>query len=223
MKVVVSGLTASGKTTVARALSEWFALPIVSGSELRRSFLGIPEREVKADARHFWLTSERALRADALRLREGSAERQFDEMLHERHDAGGDAVFDAWFLAWLAQKPSLRIWLEAALDVRVQRASMDLTSAGLSVDDVSDAISAKDARSRTYALRQYGFDIFSDRSPFQAVLETAGLEASAVPVAAAFVVAAYFELPPPGLSRPQQRVLRSALLKWPSELYPHLR
>lgn len=169
MNVIVSGLTASGKSTVARDLACFIDYELVSGADARRSFLGLGD--YATHPRDYWVASPEALDADSRRLKSETAERDFDRYLVERHETTSAAVFDAWFLAWQARRDSIRIWLEADLDNRVARAHRE-SELSLPFSTYRDAIRAKDSRSRSYLRSAYGYDLFTDRNPFTIIVRT---------------------------------------------------
>lgn len=99
MKIVVSGLTAAGKTTLCRKLSSAFALPFFSASEVLRRFLGSSEK--------YWSPALDRAR-DNLEF-EKRIDGQILDVLRSR-DKG---VFDAWGLPWFSKDSAIKIWIES--------------------------------------------------------------------------------------------------------------
>ena len=170
MNIIVSGLTGAGKTTTTRELCARSGRTYVSGSDVRVRALGLPDPP-PASSREFWLASGVVLNADAKRLRAGHTEEAVEHALMRRHERGDNQVFDVWFLAWLLRPPALRVWLEAPLELRVDRVRQQVPNPDRAT--VAAGIAAKDTRSRDYGLKQYGIDVAEDRRPFDIVVDMA--------------------------------------------------
>ncbi len=167
---MVAGRTASGKTSLARALAARAGTDYVSGSALRAHYLGLSNEGV-ARRREFWLEDAEALAADEQRLEPGSIERSFDEFLAAQYATAVNAVFDVWFLPWLFDgPPGVRIYVDAPLPVRAARAARQAQAA----DDraILNAVAAKDARAIAYGRAAYGVDIETDASPFDMIVRS---------------------------------------------------
>ncbi len=101
MKVCISGLTASGKTTVSEALSKELGVTHVQNS-------------YKA-----YLRDNRGL-ADFIDKTDEDFVREFDKRTVEMSNEG-DCVVSTWLSPWLIKDADLRVWLYAPLDIRVKR------------------------------------------------------------------------------------------------------
>lgn len=176
MNVLVAGLTGSGKTTYTSAVARSLGAERVSGSGLRRSGFQ-PSRGASPSSlpdRAYWLFSAEATAVDVERTAPGARDDDVDRLLlaecHERHQA----IFDVWFLPWLARDRALKIWLDAPVEVRAQRVQRQLEEEGTpgKHDDVFGAVQLKDLRARDYGLLHYGIDIFLDRGPFDVICDT---------------------------------------------------
>ena len=109
--VVISGLTAAGKTTHARILQAEYGFAYVSASTILREKAGI-HGQVPND---FWLSSRgQQLVADMDKYGVDDTIQQFVETRDEQ-------VFDCRTLPWLAPKPVFSIWLESSLESRVMK------------------------------------------------------------------------------------------------------
>jgi len=143
-------------------------LGLVNGFAVRRQLLGLPPEGAVAE-REYWLLDANAARADEARIRGATPDDALDLTLLRRLHAGPPAVFDSWFLPWLAPRTTFAICLEVAIDVRVGRIARDVDS---TIDNLAlhQSVRAKDLRSAEYAHARYGIDILSDRSPFDVIV-----------------------------------------------------
>lgn len=154
MKVVVSGLTAAGKTTLCRRLSSAFALPFFSGSDVLRRFLGSSEK--------YWSPAVDRAR-DSLAF-----EKRVDEEMLDVLRSQEKGAFDAWGLPWFSKDSALRIWIESDYESRLRKCRVSYLERGESKtkSECERIMSSKDQKSREVFLANWGFDIFSDRVPF---------------------------------------------------------
>jgi cytidylate kinase len=174
MRLVISGLTAAGKTTLARKLSDRFALDYISASTILRQVLG--------DTSGHWTP------AFDLRRNDLSLERRVDHMVHEAFQRSSDAVFDCWGLPWIAHLveddvsvPAVFIWIESDWESRYRKCFVSYLERGelKTSDECRDIVIAKDTKSREIFLANWGFDIYADRSTFNMVLDASSLIPSA--------------------------------------------
>ncbi|WP_127500686.1 hypothetical protein [Actinoplanes solisilvae] len=167
--ILVAGLTGSGKTTFSTAVSVALGITRVSGSVVRQtSIMDGALDDDSADRRRFWLFDEAARRADLERMNPDTPD-STDLALLELHERSLSTVFDVWFLPWLVEPGSLRVWLESPADVRARRVAGS-DDRLRSAPDVAAAVAGKDDRSRAYGLKHYEVDVFTDREPFEVII-----------------------------------------------------
>src|SRR5690349_5604133 len=118
MRVVISGLTAAGKTTLAKRLAAELHTSCLSGSEAVRKHLG--------DASDVW-TPELDQRRTAREV-----ERAIDLEVLGNFRSARDGVFDAWSLPWLAKDDGERvsIWIESDVESRVRKCMVSYIERG---------------------------------------------------------------------------------------------
>lgn len=163
MKIAISGLTAAGKTTLAKRLAGSFELSYLSGSQILRSLLGDQAAE--------W-TPQLDLRRTDL-----SVERRVDDEVLAAYRARSSGVFDAWSLPWLAEPGHINVWIESDLPSRARKCVVSYVDRGrpMSYTHAEELVTAKDDTSRRIFKTIWGFDLFTDRSPFHIVLEASSL------------------------------------------------
>lgn len=166
MRLVISGLTAAGKTTLAHKLADQFTLDYVSASKILRQTFG--------DTSGHW--------SPALDLRRNdlSLERKVDHLVQEAFQQSEHAVFDCWGLPWIAGDvtgPAVFIWIESDLESRFRKCFVSYLERGTpkTYDECRDIVIAKDAKSREIFMANWGFDIYTDQSPFNIVLDASSL------------------------------------------------
>lgn len=225
MNIVVSGLTGSGKTSLARGLASNLDMTVISGSDLRRRALGLA---TDRGDRLTWLTDPIARAADGRRMLNGAESIALNRSLAELHDSSDGLIFDVWFAAWLVQKDSLRIWLEAPFEVRAERAIADI--AGVESDnsalfnrlDLARALQEKDETSRAFALKHYGFDISCDRAPFNVILRSDAVPQHLLCEIGTAIATARLGVGTTELSGPGRAALPSVLARYPLDLADEL-
>lgn len=175
MQFVISGLTAAGKTTLARKMVDQFDFGYVSASTILRRALGD--------------TSDRWTPELDRRRTELSVERGVDRLVLEAFESSAHAVFDCWGLPWLikeSSKAAVLIWIESDLESRFRKCFVSYLQRGepKSYNECRDIVLAKDAKSRDIFMSNWGFDIYADRSPFDLVLDASSLMPDADPALA---------------------------------------
>ena len=166
--ICISGMTGSGKSTVAKRLADKYGLGYFSGGNALRALA--QEEGYASDVRGWWETSE-GLNFLQQRMVNPAFDKKIDEKLLELA-AEGNVVLDSWTMPWLLNE-GFKVWLEASPQVRAKRV---VTRDSISIEDAVKALSEKDERTRQIYKGLYGFDLGHDLSPFNLVLATDELE-----------------------------------------------
>lgn len=171
MNIVISGLTAAGKTTHALLLARWLGFNYVSASQLMLKKIDIPVDENNA----LWVT-----RMGEIETRRDSkpVDRDVNELLLRALKDNVHTIFDSWALPWLAdQVPCLRIWMESSLESRALKARVSQEPYGpiLSLEACRDLVVDKDRSTARRLEPLLGVDIRHDRSVFDLVLDNSTL------------------------------------------------
>jgi cytidylate kinase len=88
-------------------------------------------------------------------------------------------AFDTWALAWIGDDPLVRIWIESDPESRVRKCLVSQRSTRLNAEGCKRLIQDKDEFNRRMFRQRHGFDLFEDRSRYDAVLSNSHL----IPVA----------------------------------------
>lgn len=160
-KITLSGPPGSGKSTVARLLADRLFVPLYSAGAIFRE-----------EAKRQGLSLEAFGR---LAEEDESIDRSLDEAmlkLLREEDAG---VFEGRLTGWLAfthKIPALKVYLDAPLDVRVQRIQKREGSADPTA--IREAVLTRERSEAKRYRRLYGVDV-RDTSFYDLVVETARL------------------------------------------------
>lgn len=108
--IIISGLTASGKTTHSKIISSEFGLIYFGASKLLLEKFGIDNKKIPND---FWTTSK------GKELSRKMTKVNIDNMLLEKFQSINNAVFDCLSLPYMdISGKHLSIWLESSLESR---------------------------------------------------------------------------------------------------------
>ncbi len=162
--ICISGMTGSGKSTVAKRLAEKYGLGYFSGGNALKILA--QEEGYNSDVRGWWETAE-GLNFLKQRMGDPAFDKKIDEKMLELA-AEGNIVLDSWTMPWLL-KEGFKVWLEASPQVRAKRV---VTRDSISVEDALKALTEKDERTKQIYKSLYGFDLGHDLTPFNLVLAT---------------------------------------------------
>jgi cytidylate kinase len=162
--ICVSGMTGSGKSTVAKRLADKYGLGYFSGGNALKTLA--QEKGYNPDVTGWWETAE-GLKFLQQRMGDPAFDKRIDEKLLELAEQG-NVVLDSWTMPWLLNE-GFKVWLEASPQVRAKRvANRD----GISIEEAVKALTEKDEQTRQIYKKLYGFDLGNDLSPFNLVLAT---------------------------------------------------
>ncbi|PVX23583.1 MAG: cytidylate kinase [Candidatus Bathyarchaeum sp.] len=166
--ICISGMTGSGKSTVAKRIADKYGLKYFSGGNALRVLA--QEEGYNSDVRGWWETAE-GLNFLQQRMGDPVFDKKIDEKLLEL-GAEGNVVLDSWTMPWLL-KGGFKVWLEASSQVRAKRV---VSRDSITVEEALEALTKKDERTRQIYKSLYGFDLGHDLTPFDLVLATDELD-----------------------------------------------
>lgn len=170
--ICVCGLTASGKSTVARRVAEKYGLRLYSGGDALKA-LAI-EAGYKPLSRGWWETDE-GLRFLQQRKHDPDFDKKIDTKLLE-YAKQGNVVLDSWTMPWLLAD-GFKIWVDASKEVRVGRlAKRD----GFNLKEALKVLEEKEETTKAIYKKLYGFNLGEDFSPFDFIVDTDKLDADEV-------------------------------------------
>jgi cytidylate kinase len=166
--ICISGMTGSGKSTVAKRLADKYGLDYFSGGNALKTLAH--EEGYNPDVTGWWETAE-GLRFLQQRMGDPAFDKRIDEKLLELAEQG-NVVLDSWTMPWLLNG-GFKVWLEASPQVRAKRV---MNRDSISIEEAIKALTEKDEQTRQIYKKLYGFDLGNDLSPFNLVLATDELE-----------------------------------------------
>lgn len=180
--IVISGLTAAGKTTHAKLLCEEYGIQYVSASQILLKLAGL-QPEQPPD---FWVTPQ------GRELPRRISWVQIDNEFRRIESESEHVVFDCQSLPWLCSRESMCIWLDSSFETRLMKAIVSHKGgSNLTEQEVVRAVKAKDRFAQEQILSNYNINLLHNREPFDFIFDistfitAATEEASAVSVARA--------------------------------------
>jgi cytidylate kinase len=170
--IILCGMPAVGKTTVAKILASKLNLKLVGGGDILKEIA--LEQGYNAVGDDWWDTEEGL---KFMQEREGSPE--FDKEVDRRlisRARKGDVVITSYTLPWLI-KDGLKIWLSGTKASRAERMARRDSS---SPEECARVIDARDSENYALYNKLYGIRFGQDLSPFTIVVGTDGVPADKV-------------------------------------------
>lgn len=164
MNIVISGLTAAGKTTIANTIAPLLGCDYLSASSVMYQLLGTGSNGSNAA----WVESLEDIGA-------ARADNRIDEavnaILAQEMATRENTVFDSWSMPWLPSSHAFRIWIDSDPGSRARkvRISQEPNGPFLTLEQCANLATAKDQQTAERFAEILGCDLFNDRSPFDLV------------------------------------------------------
>jgi cytidylate kinase len=170
--ICISGMTGSGKSTVAEKIADKYGLGYFSGGNTLKSLAR--EEGYNSNMQGWWETHQ-GLKFLQQRMSDPTFDKKIDEKLLELAE-NGNVVLDSWTMPWLLDG-GFKIWLETSPDVRAKRV---VKRDGINVEEAMKVLKEKDEKTRAIYKNLYGFNLGHDLSPFNFILATEELNSEEV-------------------------------------------
>jgi len=170
--IILCGMPAVGKTTVARILASKLGVKVIGGGDILKEIAR--EEGYNAVGDDWWDTEEGM---KFMQERAGSLEfdREVDKRLLSRA-VEGDVVITSYTLPWLAND-GVKVWLSGTETSRAERmANRDSSSP----EECARVIKERDRKNYALYKKLYGISFGKDLSPFAIVVGTDGVPAEKV-------------------------------------------
>ncbi len=172
MKIMICGLTGTGKSTIAKAISEAMGYEYLASSKLLREFAGKDTKK----GQEFWAEKEGQEFLDS--RYNSSIDEEYDKYLLDLMDKKDDFIIDSWTMPWLYNNDNvLKIYLKCPFSIRVNRVML---RDKLKEQDAKTMVKKKDSDTRKIFLQNYCFDITKDLDKFDLVINTQYFDSKAV-------------------------------------------
>jgi cytidylate kinase len=170
--IILCGMPAVGKTTVAKILASKLGLKLIGGGDILKEIA--VEEGYHAVGDDWWDTKE-GMRF----MKERAASSEFDREVDRRLIAKarrGDVVITSYTIPWLADD-GVKIWLSATKRSRAERmARRD----GSSPEECAKIVDERDRKNYALYKKLYGIEFGKDLSPFTMIVGTDGVLAPKV-------------------------------------------
>ena len=162
--IVIAGLPAVGKTTIAQELAKEFNINLYNGGDILKMLAN--EKGYATLGNDWWDTRE-AKKFMSERRSNPLFDKEVDQKLVELVKSG-NVIITSYTLPWLAPQ-SLKFWLKGSLSNRAKRmANRD----NIAVDTAVEIIQERDIENSGIYRKLYGFEFGSDLSVFDFILNT---------------------------------------------------
>ena len=171
--IVISGLPAVGKTTVARILAEKLGMKHVAGGDMLKVMAEEMGYEVTGPG---WWDTDDGKRFLVERRSNPEFDREVDRRLVKLALEGG-YVMTSYAVPWLVGREVMKVWLKASRDVRARRMSM---RDGISVEEAMEIVGFRDEENVKLYEDIYGYRLGEDLEVFHLVIDTEDIGAEDV-------------------------------------------
>ncbi len=170
--IIISGLPAAGKTTLAKMLGKKLKVPAISAGDILKEMA--KERGYYVTGNEWWDTAE-GMRFLKERNKNADFDKETDRRLIMRIK-DGNIVVTSYTMPWLSRY-GFKIWLVASLENRAKRmAERDNSSLKVAI-----AATKKRDRNNAKLYRElYKIDFGKDMEPFDMIVDTDGVSAGQV-------------------------------------------
>lgn len=165
--ICISGLTGSGKSTIAKRLAAKYKLKYCSGGDALKA---LARQEDYKPLKRGWWESEEGKHFLEKRSKDPRFDKTVDKKLLELARRG-NIILDSWTMPWLLEK-GFKTWLDAPEQKRGERVAR---RDGISVEEALKALRCKEEKTRIIYKELYGFSLGEDFAPFHLVLDTDNL------------------------------------------------
>ncbi|MGH9921385.1 MAG: (d)CMP kinase [Nitrososphaerales archaeon] len=170
--IIISGLPAVGKTTVAKSIASKFNLKQYSGGDVLKE---MAIAKGYAMSGNDWWDTEQGIKFLSERKSNPDFDKKVDGRLQELA-AKGDVVITSYTLPWLA-KDAVKFWLKGSRESRARRmANRD----NMQYEKALQIISMRDEENKKLYMKLYGIRFGDDLSVFDYVLNTDQLTVDSV-------------------------------------------
>jgi cytidylate kinase len=165
--IIIAGMPAIGKTTVANILAKKLGMEAIGGSDILKELA--ESKGYSPEGADWWDTKE-GIRFLKDREANTDFDKEADEILLKKIKKGG-LVVTSYTAPWLAED-CFKVWLSASLETRARRmAKRD----GMGVEQCKKTIKVRDSANNKLYKSLYNIDFGNDLKPFDMVVNTGSI------------------------------------------------
>ncbi len=162
--IVISGMSAAGKTTVSRILANRLGVNAIGGGEILREMA--KERGYDPTGDDWWDTDQ-----GMKFLKEREADSEFDKEADNRlrmKIRKGNIIITSYTAPWIT-KEGFKVWLSASTGTRTERmAKRDR----LTIEKTKGIVKVRDIENIKLYKELYGINLDNDTKPFDLIIDT---------------------------------------------------
>jgi cytidylate kinase len=147
MRIIISGLSGTGKSTVAKILAKKLNLKYVSPSQLLIKLSG------RDDDRKGFMESEKGMKFMEEREKDHSLDKKLDDLMLQTLEED-NVIVDSWTMAYLYKK-GLKVWLHCSYEERIRRVA---EREGKNKEEVEKYVIEKEKRTFSLFKKLYGIE-----------------------------------------------------------------
>ena len=170
--IIISGPPAVGKTTIAKQLAQKFGLTYLSGGDALKELA--KEEGFQAEGYDWWDTPE-GMSFLSQRAKNSEFDKKVDEKLKELFNKGG-MVITSYTLPWLVEN-GIKIWLDGSHQSSATRMK---GRDNVTKEEALEITKKRYDENKVLYKKLYNFDFGEDKSVFDKVINTDGLDAEQV-------------------------------------------
>ncbi len=165
--IIICGLPASGKTTVAKAVARRLGLPHFDGGDALKE---IARRKGYHPSGAGWWDTRQGIKFLMERKADPKFDMEADKVILAKI-AKGNVVATSWGAPWLS-KSGFKVWLSADINARARRmAKRD----GSALWRAKAALLVRDRENKSLYKKTYKIKLGKDMKPFDLIVETTSL------------------------------------------------
>lgn len=166
--IILSGMPAVGKTTVAQILSKRLGMEAIGGGEILREMA--KERGYNPSGEDWWDTSE-GIKFLQERKDDPNFDKEADRRMAEKISKG-NIIVTSYPGPWIFND-GIKVWLSASESVRAERmAKRDRTS----LAKAREALRIRDRENAELYERMYKIKFGKDKKPFDIIIDTTKMD-----------------------------------------------
>ena len=170
--VIISGPPAVGKTTIAKKLAEEFGLKYLSGGDALKELAY--EEGFKTEGDDWWDTDE-GMKFLKQRTQNPEFDKKVDEKLKDLFNRGG-TVITSYTLPWLVDN-GIKIWLDGSHESSASRMK---SRDNMTTEKALEITKQRYDENKMLYKKLYNFDFGEDKSVFDKVIDTDGIDVERV-------------------------------------------